>query len=168
VLESNANSDYRVLDMLADEMDVQLGLRSLDAVRSEAAEIATWDGERVAAPSVDAAAPPAVGPNQAVLATWHLLLDAGRLQDGEPWLAGTARRPVARLSADTAAEVGLQDGELLAVGTERGTLTLPLVVTDMPDRVVWLPTNQTGFAVRSTLGADAGSVVTLSRGGELA
>jgi NADH-quinone oxidoreductase subunit G len=75
---------------------------------------------------------------------------------------------VARLSADTAAEVGLQDGELLAVGTERGTLTLPLVVTDMPDRVVWLPTNQTGFAVRSTLGADAGSVVTLSRGGELA
>jgi NADH-quinone oxidoreductase subunit G len=168
VLDSSANSDYRVLDMLADEMDVTLGLRSLDDVRSEAAEIATWDGERAAAPSVDAAAPPAVGPNQAVLATWHLLLDAGRLQDGEPWLAGTARRPVARLSAQTAAEVGLQDGELLAVGTDRGTLRLPLEVTDMPDRVVWLPTNQSGFPVRSTLAADAGTVVTLSRGGELA
>ncbi|WP_426563448.1 NADH-quinone oxidoreductase subunit G [Angustibacter sp. McL0619] len=168
VLESSANSDYRVLDMLADELGVQLGLRSLDAVRSEAAEIAVWDGERAAAPSVDPSTPPAVGPNQAVLATWHQLLDAGRLQDGEPWLAGTARRPVARLSATTAAEVGLADGELLAVGTDRGTLTLPVVVTDLPDRVVWLPTNQTGFAVRSTLGADVGSVVTLSRGGELA
>jgi len=31
-----------------------------------------------------------------VLATWHNLLDSGRMQDGEPNLAGTARRPVAR------------------------------------------------------------------------
>ena len=99
----------------------------------------------VAAPAVDAAEPPTVGPNQAVLATWHLLLDAGRLQDGEPWLAGTARRPVARLSAATAAEVGVDDGELLTVAGERGSLTLPLVVTDLPDRAVWLPTNQTGY-----------------------
>ena len=35
-----------------------------------------------------------------------MLLDAGRLQDGEPHLAGTARPPVARLSAATAAEIG--------------------------------------------------------------
>ena len=28
---------------------------------------------------------------QAVLATWQPLLDDGRLQDGEPYLAGTAR-----------------------------------------------------------------------------
>ncbi|GAA4349103.1 NADH-quinone oxidoreductase subunit G [Angustibacter luteus] len=168
VLDSSANSDYRVLDMIADELDVVLGLHSLDAVRAEAAEVAVWDGERAAAPAKDAAEPPSVGPNQAVLATWHLLLDAGSQQDGEPWLAGTARRPVARLSAATAAEVGVEDGELVTVTSERGSLTLPLAVTDLPDRAVWLPTNQTGFAVRATLGVDAGAVVTLSRGGVLA
>jgi NADH-quinone oxidoreductase subunit G len=134
-------------------------------VRSEAAEVAVWDGERVAAPSVPPAEPPAVGPNQAVLTTWHLLLDAGRLQDGEPWLAGTARRPVARLSAATAAEVGVADGELLTVSTDRGALTLPVAITELPDRAVWLPTHQTGYPVRSSLAADTGSVVTLSRGG---
>ena len=31
-------------------------------------------------------------PGEAVLATWHELLDAGRLQDGEPHLAGTPGR----------------------------------------------------------------------------
>ena len=38
-------------------------------------------------------------PGEAVLATWHLLLDNGRLQDGEPYLAGTATpagRPAVR------------------------------------------------------------------------
>ncbi len=164
-LDSSALSDYRVLDLIADEMDVKLGLRELTAVRSEAAEVAVWDGERAPAPQVPAAQPPVVGPNQAVLATWHLLLDAGRLQDGEPWLAGTARRPVARLSPATAAEVGVAEGEPLTVSTARGELTLPVVVTAMPDRAVWLPTHQPGFAVRAVLGADAGAVVTLSRGG---
>ncbi|HEX3004035.1 MAG TPA: molybdopterin dinucleotide binding domain-containing protein, partial [Angustibacter sp.] len=164
-LETNALSDYRVLDLLADELDVPLGLRDLASVRAEAAEVAVWDGERAAAPSVEAAEPPAVGPNQAVLSTWHLLLDAGRLQDGEPWLAGTARRPVVRLSPATAAEVGVAEGEPVTVSTDRGAITLPLVITDMPERAVWLPTNQTGFAVRTLLGADSGSVVTLSRGG---
>jgi len=114
---------------------------------------------------VPAAEPPDVGPGQAVLASWHLLLDAGRLQDGEPWLAGTARRPVARLSAATAAEVGVADGELLTVSTSAGSLTLPVLVGDLPERVVWLPTHQVGLGVRATLHADAGAVVQLSRGG---
>ena len=108
--------------------------------------------------------PPDVGPGQAVLASWHLLLDAGRLQDGEPWLAGTARRAVARLSAATAQEVGVADGEPLTVSTAAGSITLPALLTDLPDRVVWLPTNQVGVPVRATLRADAGVVVQLARG----
>ena len=35
------------------------------------------------------------------LATWRQLLDSGRMQDGEPSLAGTARPAVARMSAAT-------------------------------------------------------------------
>lgn len=164
VLNTSNRSDYAVLDLIADEMDVALGLGDLDTVRAEMSEVASWDGARIAAPAVAAAEPPVVGPGQAVLATWHQLLDAGRLQDGEPWLAGTAHRPLARLSAATAAEVGVGEADLVTVSTERGAVSLPVTITELPTRTVWLPTNQPGFGLRRILGADAGSVVTLSRG----
>jgi NADH-quinone oxidoreductase subunit G len=160
-LASNALPDFRVLDMLADAMDAPLGLRGVDRVRGELAELDAWEGTRVAAPSVPAGELPRPAPGQAVLSTWHLLLDAGRLQDGEPYLAGTAHRAVARISAATAAEIGLAPGAELAVSTPRGTVTLPVIVTAIPDRVVWLPTNSAGSAVRATLGADSGTVVTI-------
>ena len=81
------------------------------------------------------------------------------MQDGEPYLAGTARKPVVRLSADTAAEIGAADGDDVAVGTSRGSITLPLTITDMPDRVVWLPLNSPGSAVHQQLGVTTGSIV---------
>ncbi|MGI8681785.1 MAG: molybdopterin dinucleotide binding domain-containing protein, partial [Mycobacteriales bacterium] len=97
--------------------------------------------------------------------TWPWLLDDGRLQDGEPFLAGTAKHPCLHLSAATAAEIGAEPGSAVTVSTERGAITLPLVLADLPDRVVWLPTNSTGSAVRSQLGAGAGSVVRIAAGG---
>ena len=86
-----------------------------------------------------------------------MLLDEGRLQDGEPYLAGTGTPSVARLSAATAAEVGVADGELLAVSTDRGTVTLPLAV-DRRCPTAWsgCRRNSPGSAVRRTLAADAG------------
>jgi NADH-quinone oxidoreductase subunit G len=89
------------------------------------------------------------------------MLDAGRGQDDEPYLAGTAHRPVVRLSAATAEEIGAVDGGKVTVATDAGSITLPLVVTEMPDRVAWLPSNSRGSAVRSSLAAGAGSLVTL-------
>ncbi len=81
------------------------------------------------------------------------------MQDGEPHLAGTARTPVVRLSADTAAEIGAADGDEVTVSTARGSITLPLTITDMPDRVVWLPLNSPGSAVHRQLGVTIGSIV---------
>jgi NADH-quinone oxidoreductase subunit G len=95
------------------------------------------------------------------LATWHNLLDAGRMQDGEPNLAGTARAAVAKMSAATAAEAGIADGGKVTVATERGAITAGVQIADMPDRVVWLPTNSAGCAVRAELGAGHGSLVSL-------
>jgi NADH-quinone oxidoreductase subunit G len=83
------------------------------------------------------------------------------MQDGEPNLAGTARAAVARLSAATAAEVGTADGEKVTVATGRGSITVPVEITDMPDRVVWLPTNSAGSAIRRRLAAGHGSLVSL-------
>src|SRR3954470_4024378 len=165
VLATSALSDYRVLNQLADELDVDLGLRDLDAVRAEAAELAGWEGDEAPAPTFPVAEPPHVGAHEAVLASWHQLLDAGRLQDGEPWLAGTARRPLARMSAATAVEAGVDEGDRVTVTTAAGSITLPVALTEMPDRVVWLPTNQAGHPVRATLRATAGDVVTLRPGG---
>jgi NADH-quinone oxidoreductase subunit G len=97
-----------------------------------------------------------------VLSTWHLLLDGGRMQDGEPYLAGTAHVAVARVSPTTAAEIGLAAGGSLTVSTLAGSLTLPVVLTEMPQRVVWLPTNSGASRVRAVLGVDNGALVRIA------
>jgi len=94
-----------------------------------------------------------------VLATWPYLLDAGRLQDGEPHLAGTAREPRAYLSANAAKTLGAEPGASVTVSSERGSITLPLAVADMPDDVVFLPTNSPGCHVRKDLAPGSGASV---------
>lgn len=162
-LQTNAIPDLRVLHYLADEIGVDLGLTGPDAVDGELARLGTWTGPRPAEPSAVPAPPPAPGPGQAVLASWRLLLDAGRLQDGEPYLAGTAVSPVIRLSQATATELGAAPADPVTVSTERGSVTLPLAVTEMPDRVVWLPTNSPGSAIHRQLGVTAGALVSIRR-----
>jgi len=162
--DTNAMSDVRVLHVLAAAMDVDLALPDVAAARAEIAELGDWDGDRATFTrysSVDTARP---GKGEAVLATWSLLLDAGRLQDGEPFLAGTARAAHARLSTTTAASVGVADGDTLTVSTDHGSLSVPLVVAQMPDDIVWLPTNSDWCAVRGHLAAGNGSIVRLAPG----
>jgi len=154
-------SDLRVLDRLADAMDVHLGLPSVADARRELGALGSWDGPRALPPRAEMLQLPAPGAGQAVLATWHQLLDDGRLQDGEKHLAATARRPVARLSAATAQEIGVAAGEIVGVSTDAGSILLPLEIADLPDRVVWLPANSPGSHVRGTLSADTGSIVRL-------
>jgi NADH-quinone oxidoreductase subunit G len=163
-LVSNATPDLRVLYTLADEIGVDLGLPDAATAAEELAKLGWWGGPRPSAPSVDAATAAEPGKGEAVLAGWRMLLDSGRLQDGEPSLAGTAREPVARLSATTAAEVGAAQGDPVTVATNTGEVTLPLEVTDMDDRVVWLPLNSPGSAVYQQLGVTAGAVVSIGRG----
>ena len=162
-LRTNAIPDSRVLNFLADEVGVDLGLPTAEAADADRARLGLWSGQRVAAPQIS---PEPVHPRagEVVLAGWRMLLDAGRLQDGEPHLAGTARPAVARLSAATAGDVGVAAGELVAVSTERGAVTLPVEITDMVDGVVWLPLNSAGSAVHATLGVTVGQPVAIARG----
>jgi NADH-quinone oxidoreductase subunit G len=101
---------------------------------------------------------------QAVLATWHHLLDLGSLVDGDEHLMGTARPPVVRLGKGTAEALGVGEGDPVTVGTDRGAITLPAALTEMPDGVVWLPTNSPGATVRRTLGVTSGAVVNVAAG----
>ena len=164
-LSTNAMSDHRVLDLLADEMGEPLGTRTLAAVRAGMRALGPWTGDRAAAPVVQPVEVPSLEAGQAVLATWHHLLDSGRMQDGEPFLAGTAPKARALLSATTAAAIGLAEGDTVQVTAGSGAITVPVTITEMADHVIWLPTNSPGSAVRQTLGVDAGAVVSLTKGG---
>jgi NADH-quinone oxidoreductase subunit G len=165
-LDTAAQSDYRVLDMLASEMGAFLGTRTLAEVRREMAALGPWTGQRAETPSVPVGDLPSAGAGQLVLATWHHLLDRGSLQDGEPFLAGTAAKAFARVSAATAESFGLVDGDTVTVSTAAGSVSAPVAVTaGMVDHVVWLPTNSDGSTVRAALAAVAGDVVTLTKGG---
>jgi NADH-quinone oxidoreductase subunit G len=190
-------TDLYVLGAIADRMDVHLGLPDAEAARAELAMLGTWRGERPEPPSMTGrgglggtVSPQEQGgsggdrpPGQALLATWHQLLDSGRMQDGEPALAGTARPAVARMSAATAAEAGVADGDKVTVATDRGAVTVPVEVVPMTGHVVWLPaaglpedaaeiapypgdaelTTPAGPTIRARLGAGHGAMVTLRR-----
>lgn len=154
-----APSDARVLQMLADAMDVHLGLPDLRTTRAEIDRLGPWDGPRAGEPAEAAALLPRPAAGEAVLAGHRLLLDQGLLQQGDEALAGTRHAAHARVSAATAAEVGVKEGDLLAVTGSSGVTELPLRITEMPDRVVWLPLNSTGGGVASDAGVLPGSLV---------
>jgi NADH-quinone oxidoreductase subunit G len=190
-------TDLYVLGAIADRMDVHLGLPDAEAARAELGTLGTWRGERPEPPEVTGAgADPGVlvtheahgtGVIGVKLASWHQLLDSGRMQDGEPALAGTARPVVARMSAATAAEAGAADGDKVTVATDRGSVTVPVEVVPMADHVVWLPAAglpgngaghaaeiapypgysepavQAGPTICARLGAGHGAMVTLRR-----
>jgi NADH-quinone oxidoreductase subunit G len=186
-------TDLYVLGAIADQMDVHLGLPDAAAARAELAALGTWRGPRPEPPEVGGAgSDPGVhvthqahgsGLLDVKLATWHQLLDSGRMQDGEPALAGTARPAVARMSPATAAEAGVADGDKVTVATDRGSVTVPVAVVPMADHVVWLPAAglpvsnaaiapypgeaeaaaQAGPTIAAQLGAGHGATVTLRR-----
>jgi NADH-quinone oxidoreductase subunit G len=159
-----AMPDCRVLDSLAVEMHVDLFTQTPAAAWAGFAALGSYAGARLDSPQVPATPVPELGAGQALLATWRRLLDNGSMQDGEPQLAGTARAAVALLSAATAADLGVHIGGEVTVSTQRGSVTLPAAVADLPPGVVWVPGNSGPATVRSSLGAGHGSVVTVRSG----
>ncbi|SFK33692.1 NADH-quinone oxidoreductase subunit G [Geodermatophilus ruber] len=158
--------DGRVLQGLADALDVDLRLPAPEVARAELAALGVAQ-RRADGAGLDVPAPadPELAEDEAVLASWRQLLDAGTLQRDEPELAGTARPPVARLGKDAARRLGLADGDRVTVCGEMGQVTLPVRVTEMPDQVVWLPMRSPGSELRAALGTPPGGVVRLIAGG---
>jgi NADH-quinone oxidoreductase subunit G len=167
LVEAGTLPDGRVLSMLADALGTPIGLPDVMTARAELDALAAGEAAPpAAAPAVAAAKEPRTKSGQAVLASHHHLLDEGSLQDAEEHLAGTRPASVVRLSPATAAEIGALEGQPVEVATTHGTITLPLAVTDMPDRVVWLPTASAGSHVRPTLCVSPGAVVSIRKGAQ--
>lgn len=170
---SNPSSlpDLRVLAGIADELAAMgqgrpLGFRTVAEARAEMQALGPWDGDR---PVLDAGKAPRAAKGKAgalALATWKQLIDLGSMQDGEEHLRATARTPVARLGRAAYESVfGMLDGEpgrerLVTVTGDRGSITLPAVVDDLPDGVVWVPARSWGRGVLAEL-ASPGSPVTV-------
>ncbi|MGW2115981.1 NADH-quinone oxidoreductase subunit G [Streptomyces zhihengii] len=157
-----APTDARVLHMLADALDVHFALPDLKSVRAELDRLGRWDGPRAGGPAESSRPLPRAGEGEAVLAGHRLLLDRGLLQQGDEALAGTRHAAVARLSPATAAETGVKEGDTVEVSGPTGSVRLPLQVTEMPDRVVWLPLNSVGGGVGSDTGARPGELVRIA------
>lgn len=160
-IPTDALSDHRVIDILGRELGVELNVGTIEAINAELAALGADDSQRPAAPKTKAAPAPASG--VITLASWHLLVDEGALQDGEPYLAGTGRAPVARLSAATAERLGVTD-VVTVTGSGRGAITLPAVVTDMVDDVVWMPTKSPGCWIAQELRVEPGAAVAVKGG----
>ena len=156
--------DLRVLSGIAEELSLlgpgqPLGFRTVAEVRAEMQEMGPWDGDRVTLSPDHAVVEPVDG-DDVRLASWKQLLDNGRLQDGDPALRATARRPVVRMPA--ALSDGL--GETVTLTGDRGSVTLPVeVVRDdaMAAGTVWVPANSFGRGVLADL-ASPGTSVTIS------
>ncbi|PRW63900.1 NADH-quinone oxidoreductase subunit G [Actinopolyspora mortivallis] len=160
---TGAVPDCRVLDTLAVEMDVDLFTQTPAAVAGEIERLGPNPGVRPQPPDVPAQPPQRPGPGRALLATWRHLLDNGSLQDEEPHLAGTARPPVARLSAETARQLGVSAPQPVVITTDGGgELTLDSEVVDMPDGVVWVPGNSGESRINRKLGVGHGAVVDIA------
>ncbi|MGN6130986.1 MAG: NADH-quinone oxidoreductase subunit G [Nocardioidaceae bacterium] len=162
--DSNALPDLRVLAGIAEELTDGLGFRTVEQARAEMTEVGAWDGERVAAPEVV----PSTGSghrstssttretDELVLASWKLLIDDGRMLDGDDYLKATGRKSVALVSGGTLTALGLAEGQPVTLSGEAGFAELPVAVADLPDGVVWAPAS-------ARCGA-AGSLVRLNGG----
>ncbi|GAA0524597.1 NADH-quinone oxidoreductase subunit G [Paractinoplanes ferrugineus] len=164
VLPTTAMTDGRVLEAIAALLEVTLGTGDVMTIRRELGAMPPSTASRPAAPTVTAGALPTRGATEAVLATWHHLIDSGSLLDGDDVLKGTARPSLVRIGKDLAESLGVAEGDAVTVSTDRGGVTLPAAITDLPPQVVWLPTNSPGSSVRRSLGVTSGAVVRLSAG----
>jgi NADH-quinone oxidoreductase subunit G len=86
--------------------------------------------------------------------------------DGAVALTDNQTADFARISPETAAELGLSEGQAVTVAAQSGAITLPLRLTAMPPRVVWLPVNSVASRVLPTLGV-AGGIVQVSAAKEV-
>jgi NADH-quinone oxidoreductase subunit G len=162
--EPGSLPEVRILAGIAEEMGVRFGIRTTDQARAEMESFGPWEGERLpfAGTPASPAATEDLAPGHYRLSTWKQLIDDGRMLDGDEYLKATGRRALALVSPATLAHLGVHEGQLLTIATERGSVELPVGVADLPDHVVWAPTSSEGVSLSRELGvATAGTLVRL-------
>ena len=109
--------------------------------------------------------PIAASPGEGLLlATWRPLLESTVMQEGEPYLAATAKPQEVWLAPSEAAALGAERGHVVTVTSGSGSVTAPLVITDVAEGTVVV----TGDAHRTLCGSGGtgGERVRLAVGGQ--
>jgi NADH-quinone oxidoreductase subunit G len=158
VADSLSRSDVRILSMIADEMGAPINLPTVAATAREIAALGNWDGKALTFEKTSEVKP-AVSEGKLHLTSWRLLLDLGTLQEGEANLAGTARKASARISKGRAEKLGVNEGELISISSDLGSLKLPVEISEMSDNAIWVPRNSIDSQVIANLGFVNGEVV---------
>ncbi|MFT0762262.1 NADH-quinone oxidoreductase subunit G [Actinomyces sp. F1_1611] len=155
---SRSLTDRLVLNMLAQEMGVDLGVETLPDLYAEVNPLMVWRGARTAVPHE---APSAPASDQLTLTFHKVQIDLGRLLDGADHLANSARVPVALVSPATMERLGLAEDQQVTVTGERGSITLPIESREITEGTLWLPECSLGAGVHSEVGT-AGSAVSVA------
>jgi len=157
ITDSLSRSDVRILSMIADEMGAPINLPTVAATAREISALGNWDGKALAFAKISEVKP-AVSEGKLHLTSWRLLLDLGTLQEGEANLAGTARKASARISKVRADKLGVNEGDLLSISSDLGSLKLPVEISEMSDDAIWVPRNSIDSQVIANLGFVSGQV----------
>jgi NADH-quinone oxidoreductase subunit G len=157
IAEALTRSDVRILSMLADELGAPIDLPSVSATRREIEAVGKWDGAKSEFHK-SALKPVSASGDKLLLTSWRQLLDLGSLQIGEANLAGTARKPVAHISENRAAKLGVVAGNSVKISSEVGSIRLPVEISAMSDDLIWVPRNSQDSQVISSLGFVTGEV----------
>jgi NADH-quinone oxidoreductase subunit G len=146
--------DWEIFVGLADAMGGDLGFRSLDELREEAAELlATREVPLRSTAWTGTGRPQLAGELTAF--TYPLLIDEGRMVDGSAELkAALEEEAFAEMHPTDAEKHALHDGDRIRVRTETAEAELPLrVTTDVAQGAVFVPFNQPGLSANTLLGA---------------
>ena len=157
ITDSLSRSDVRILSMIADEMGTPINLPTVAATAREIAALGNWDGAAISFEKTSTVKTLATE-EKMNLTSWRLLLDLGTLQDGETNLAGTARKATARISKTKAEKLGVNEGELISISSDLGSLKLPVEISEMSDNEIWVPRNSIDSQVIANLGFVSGQV----------
>ncbi|MCL1897901.1 MAG: molybdopterin-dependent oxidoreductase, partial [Micrococcales bacterium] len=161
VLVSNVPSDAMVLQQLSQRLDVDTQIGQVATVHRLLGQLAPPKG-RPPAPAVKPAQLPSLPKGQVLLSTWRYQLDESAGLAGQVDLAARAAKPMASVSGETAAELGISQGQPVRVASAFGAIVLPANITDMVSGVVHVPTKSPGSWVNQTLVASSGAVVQLA------
>ncbi len=156
--DSLAQSDAMVLGMIATTMERRLGVHDVAGIRREIGDLGRWGGQRAPVPAHAPANTPVDG-DRLVLVAWRALIDSGVMQEGEPFLAATARPVVASMSVRTAVSLG-SPAAVIVTGP-KGSVEVPVQVGEVIDGAVVLPLNSPGCSVYRDLGARIGDAVSV-------
>ena len=157
IADALTRSDVRILSMLADELGAPIDLPTVSATRREIEAVGKWDGAKSEF-NKSSPKPASASGDKLLLTSWRQLLDLGSLQIGEANLAGTARKPVAHISSNRAAKLGVVDSDIVKISSEVGSIKLPVEISAMSDDLIWVPRNSQDSQVISSLGFVTGEV----------